>query len=103
MHPQDMKRLTKIAGVFVPVTVCASILGMNVRVPFQETKNTNAFWTVLGCMMVFVVVASYFAFSSPGYVLLLGHCDSSPLSTQGSWRCLGAKEVLKESSCTMKC
>jgi magnesium transporter len=42
-----------ISVVFLPLTLIASVMGMNVRVPGQG--NIGAFWIVLGAMMVLLV------------------------------------------------
>ena len=51
--------LTAISIVFLPLTLIASIFGMNVRVPGQD--SIHAFWILMVVMLgILVAVASYF-------------------------------------------
>jgi magnesium transporter len=48
-----LRVLTVISVILLPLTLLASIMGMNVRVPGQN--EIGAFWTVLGLMAVMLV------------------------------------------------
>ena len=48
-----LRVLTVISVILLPLTLLASIFGMNVRVPGQGT--IGAFWIVLGAMVVMLV------------------------------------------------
>ena len=48
-----LRVLTVISVILLPLTLLASIMGMNVRVPGQGT--IGAFWIVLGVMVVMLV------------------------------------------------
>ena len=42
-----MKRMSLFAFVFAPMTLVTSMFGMNVKVPFQDEKDTLPFWMIL--------------------------------------------------------
>src|ERR671929_296235 len=50
--------LTTISLIFLPLTLVASIWGMNVRVPGEQ--NLTAFWIIIGAMVVLLVAAVAF-------------------------------------------
>lgn len=45
--------LTAISLIFLPLTLIASLFGMNVHVPFEESPH--AFWIILGGMLAIVI------------------------------------------------
>jgi magnesium transporter len=52
--------LTAFSVVVLPLTLIASIWGMNVDFPF-ETSGTGAFWVIVGAMVVILVgMVGYF-------------------------------------------
>ncbi|HUC07657.1 MAG TPA: magnesium transporter CorA family protein, partial [Solirubrobacterales bacterium] len=54
-----LRVLTVMSVVFLPLTLIASIWGMNVRVPGEE--NMTAFWVVVGMMVVLLLgMVGYF-------------------------------------------
>ncbi len=59
-HLNDILRvLTSISVIVLPLTLIASIWGMNVRVPGQD--NLTAFWVVIGAMVAILVgMVAYF-------------------------------------------
>src|SRR5213083_445884 len=54
-----LRVLTVISVVFLPLTLIASVMGMNVRVPGQQ--NIGAFWVILAVMVAILVgMVGYF-------------------------------------------
>ncbi len=54
-----LRVLTSISVIVLPLTLIASIWGMNVRVPGQD--NIGAFWVVIGCMFAILLgMVAYF-------------------------------------------
>ncbi|KAI1338065.1 magnesium transporter ALR2 [Xylariaceae sp. FL0016] len=53
-----LSKITFIATVIVPLNIVTGLFGMNVKVPFiaEESDNLNAFFGILGCLMMFVIV-----------------------------------------------
>ena len=43
-----MKKFGAVATIVLPLTLVAGMFGMNVKVPFRDVDNTNAFWTITG-------------------------------------------------------
>ncbi len=53
------RALTAISLIFLPLTLIASVFGMNVHVPFEESEH--AFWIIIGAMLAIVIaVAGFF-------------------------------------------
>ncbi|KAI1384505.1 cora-like Mg2+ transporter [Hypoxylon trugodes] len=50
---QGLSKITFLASIIVPLNVVTGLFGMNVKVPFMDVDNTNAFFTILGCLMGF--------------------------------------------------
>jgi magnesium transporter len=51
--------LTAFSVIILPLTLLASIFGMNVDLPFEE--NVHAFWAIIGVMIVVLVgMVGYF-------------------------------------------
>jgi magnesium transporter len=48
-----LRVLTSISVVILPLTLIASIWGMNVRVPGQD--NITDFYVVIGCMLLILI------------------------------------------------
>lgn len=48
-----VKVLTLISSILLPLTLIASVYGMNIVVPFQN--HPYAFWIIIGCMISIVV------------------------------------------------
>jgi magnesium transporter len=55
---ETFRFLTTISLIFLPLTLVASIWGMNVRVPGEE--NLTAFWGIIGVMVLLLVGAVTF-------------------------------------------
>src|SRR3954453_22525738 len=54
-----LRVLTSISVIVLPLTLIASVWGMNVRVPGEE--GTTAFWIVVGAMVaILVAMVGYF-------------------------------------------
>ncbi len=53
------RALTAISLIFLPLTLFASLFGMNVHLPFEDSRY--AFWIIIGAMLAIVVgVAAFF-------------------------------------------
>ncbi|TEA10019.1 Magnesium transporter ALR2 [Colletotrichum sidae] len=52
-----LSRVTIIATVIVPMNVVCGLFGMNVKVPWGEAGNLNAFFGILGFILAFAVLA----------------------------------------------
>eukprot|EP00667_Euglena_gracilis_P011883 EG_transcript_12169 len=50
-----MKHLAFLATIFVPFTLVAGLMGMNVRIPFQEVPHTGPFWGIVAFFGLFCV------------------------------------------------
>jgi magnesium transporter len=48
-----LRVLTSISVIMLPLTLVASIWGMNVRVPGED--SIHAFWSILGAMLVLLL------------------------------------------------
>jgi magnesium transporter len=55
---ETFRFLTTISLIFLPLTLIASIWGMNVRVPGEQ--NLTAFWLIIGLMVLLLVGAVAF-------------------------------------------
>jgi magnesium transporter len=54
-----LRVLTAFSVIILPLTLLASIFGMNVDLPFEE--NVHAFWAIIGVMIVVLVgMVGYF-------------------------------------------
>jgi magnesium transporter len=54
-----LRVLTAFSVIILPLTLLASIFGMNVEFPFEGT--VGAFWTILGVMLVaLIAMVGYF-------------------------------------------
>jgi magnesium transporter len=54
-----LRVLTAFSVIILPLTLLASIFGMNVAFPFEG--SVGAFWTIIGVMIVVLVgMAAYF-------------------------------------------
>ena len=51
-----LSKVTLLASIIVPLNVVTGLFGMNVRVPFGDGTDLNAFWVILGCMAGFVIL-----------------------------------------------
>ncbi|KAI1375742.1 cora-like Mg2+ transporter [Hypoxylon crocopeplum] len=52
-----LSKITFLATIIVPLNVVTGLFGMNVKVPYSDTDNLRAFFTILGCLGVFAVGA----------------------------------------------
>ncbi|KAI0540891.1 hypothetical protein GGR58DRAFT_511379 [Xylaria digitata] len=52
-----LSKITFIATVIVPLNIVTGLFGMNVHVPFMENHNLNAFFSILGGLAGFVILA----------------------------------------------
>ncbi|KAI2642768.1 hypothetical protein GGS21DRAFT_191850 [Xylaria nigripes] len=52
-----LSKITFIATVIVPLNIVTGLFGMNVAVPFKDVDNLNAFFTIVGSLALFVVLA----------------------------------------------
>ncbi|KAI1431227.1 hypothetical protein GGR50DRAFT_100444 [Xylaria sp. CBS 124048] len=52
-----LSKITFIATVIVPLNIVTGLFGMNVVVPFRDVDNLNAFFTIVGGLVLFVVLA----------------------------------------------
>ncbi|KAI1828199.1 hypothetical protein F4861DRAFT_170849 [Xylaria intraflava] len=52
-----LSKITFIATVIVPLNIVTGLFGMNVTVPFKDVNNLNAFFTIVGGLGLFVVLA----------------------------------------------
>ncbi|KAI1738308.1 hypothetical protein F4680DRAFT_187050 [Xylaria scruposa] len=52
-----LSKITFIATIIVPLNIVTGLFGMNVTVPFNHVDNLNAFFTILGSLVGFVVIA----------------------------------------------
>ena len=56
---ETFRVLTAISLIFLPLTLIASVFGMNVHVPFEESRH--AFWIIIAVMLgIVVAVAAFF-------------------------------------------
>src|SRR3954466_12920321 len=56
---ETFRVLTAISLIFLPLTLIASLFGMNVHVPFEDSPH--AFWIILAVMLAIVIgVATFF-------------------------------------------
>jgi magnesium transporter len=56
---ETFRALTAISLIFLPLTLLASVFGMNVHLPFQDAQH--AFWVIIAAMLAVVVgVAALF-------------------------------------------
>ncbi|KAJ2714225.1 CorA metal ion transporter [Coemansia spiralis] len=49
-------QMTVIAGIFLPLTLVAGLLGMNLPIPGQHREDTRDFWLIVGTMIVCVII-----------------------------------------------
>jgi magnesium transporter len=52
------RALTAISLIFLPLTLIASLFGMNVHLPFED--SAHAFYIILGAMLAIVCTVGYF-------------------------------------------
>jgi len=52
---QNMKRISEVALLFLPLQALAGILGMNVKIPLQDIDSTGPFWGILATSTVLVI------------------------------------------------
>lgn len=52
-----LSKITFLASIIVPLNVVTGLFGMNVRVPYMDGNNLNAFFTILGSLLAFSVIA----------------------------------------------
>ncbi|HEX6025372.1 MAG TPA: magnesium/cobalt transporter CorA [Solirubrobacter sp.] len=55
---ETFRALTAISLIFLPLTLIASLFGMNVHLPFED--NQYAFWIILGAMLTVVIGVAIF-------------------------------------------
>jgi magnesium transporter len=60
-----LRVLTAFSVIILPLTLLASIFGMNVHLPFADT--VDAFWTIIG-VMVFVLIGMVGYFRKRGFL-----------------------------------
>ncbi|KAI0840474.1 cora-like Mg2+ transporter [Hypoxylon sp. FL0890] len=53
---QGLTKITFLASIIVPLNVVTGLFGMNVKVPFNDVDNNNAFYIIVGCLGAFCVV-----------------------------------------------
>jgi len=51
-----LSRITLLASVLVPLNLVCGLFGMNVPVPFQDSGNLNAWFSIVGILVLFVMV-----------------------------------------------
>jgi len=55
-----MKIFSAVATLFMPLTLASGIWGMNVEVPWQNTKGLAPFFGILGTMVLVLVTMLVF-------------------------------------------
>ena len=50
-----MKKFAVIATLFLPLQLISGMLGMNIKVPFQNTDSTWPFWALTGLMIIGII------------------------------------------------
>jgi magnesium transporter len=55
---ETFRVLTAISLIFLPLTLIASFFGMNVHLPFEDSRN--AFWIIIATMLAVVVGVAFF-------------------------------------------
>ncbi|KAI2612274.1 cora-like Mg2+ transporter [Hypoxylon fragiforme] len=50
---EGLSKITFLASIIVPLNVVTGLFGMNVKVPFMDDNNTNAFFVILGSLICF--------------------------------------------------
>ena len=55
---ETFRVLTAISLIFLPLTLIASFFGMNVHLPFEDSRN--AFWIILAAMLAIVIGVALF-------------------------------------------
>jgi magnesium transporter len=60
-----LRVLTAFSVIILPLTLLASIFGMNVHLPFADT--VDAFWTIIG-VMIFVLIGMVGYFRKRGFL-----------------------------------
>ncbi|KEG09082.1 MGT2 magnesium transporter [Trypanosoma grayi] len=70
-----MQVLTQVATICLPLSLVASIFGMNVTVPWEQTGELNAFWGIIGFMVLWLVVCLI-----PTLMNLRKHIRRTPIS-----------------------
>ncbi|KAI0117627.1 cora-like Mg2+ transporter [Hypoxylon sp. NC0597] len=58
---KGLTKITFLASIIVPLNVVTGLFGMNVKVPFRDIDNTNAFFVILGCLGAFCVCCLFSA------------------------------------------
>ncbi len=51
-----MKRLSEVALLFLPLQAIAGLLGMNVKIPYQNLDSTLPFWSIIAASSALVIV-----------------------------------------------
>jgi magnesium transporter len=55
----QMKQLSIVATILLPLSLIAGLWGMNVHVPGQDDDDLTVFFTIVGCMVAFALTCSY--------------------------------------------
>ena len=54
---EGLARITFLASVIVPLNVVTGLFGMNVRVPWMDDTNLNAFGGIVAALVAFILVS----------------------------------------------
>ncbi|GKT43800.1 putative metal ion transporter [Colletotrichum spaethianum] len=52
-----LSKITFLASILVPLNLVCGLFGMNVAVPFQDSKSLAPFFTILGTLIIFSIVS----------------------------------------------
>lgn len=56
-----LSKITFLASILVPLNLVCGLFGMNVTVPFGNVDNLNAFFVILGSLVLFTIVTVLWA------------------------------------------
>ncbi|KNH06286.1 CorA family magnesium ion transporterr [Perkinsela sp. CCAP 1560/4] len=59
-----VKKITMFGGIMLPLNFITSAFGMNVRVPFQDKRDTSVFWGILLALFCFALFLTVLYFLS---------------------------------------
>ena len=52
-----LSKVTLLASIIVPLNVVTGLFGMNVHVPWMDDNSLTAFFSILGSMLLFTIIA----------------------------------------------
>ncbi|OTA97680.1 hypothetical protein M434DRAFT_26410 [Hypoxylon sp. CO27-5] len=58
---KGLTKITFLASIIVPLNVVTGLFGMNVKVPYRDVNNDNAFFVILGCLGAFCIICIFSA------------------------------------------